>query len=41
MKKIVYGRIYVTVTKELEIDDLMLADLDEQEVEDIFIGKSD
>lgn len=37
MKKKVYGRVYVTVTKELEIDDLILAGLDEQEVEDIFI----
>lgn len=37
MKKKVYGRVYVTVTKELEIDDLTLAGLDEQEVEDIFI----
>lgn len=40
MKKKVFGRVYVTVTKELEIDDLMLADLDEQEVEDIFIEKA-
>lgn len=40
MKKTVFGRVYVTVTKELEIDDLMLADLDEKEVEDVFIEKA-
>lgn len=40
MKKKVYGRVYVTVSKELEIDNSELTDLDDQEVEDMFIEKA-
>lgn len=40
MKKKVYGHVYVTVYKEIEIDDSELQGLDEDEIKELFIEKA-
>ena len=40
MKKKVYGNVYVTVYKEIEIEDTELQGLDEEEVRELFIEKA-